>query len=76
MLMDAPVRFAMSALVVALMLYAALCYVCGRFTARHAIRRGRSARIWFVVGSLLCLLFPLADLVLALLPVGHARKAA
>ena len=75
MLMNAPMRFAMSALVIALMLYAALCYVCGRFTARHAIRRGRSARTWLVVGILLCPLFPLPDLVLALLPASHAKAA-
>jgi hypothetical protein len=38
---------------------------CGRFTARQAVRKGRSWRRWFLLGALF---FPFPSIVLALLP--------
>lgn len=52
-------------LMLAAILYLTLIYVCGRYTARYAARRGRSQAIWFIWGGLL---YPLPYIVLALLP--------
>ncbi len=38
---------------------------CGRFTARYAVRKGRSRRPWFLLGALF---FPIPSIVLALSP--------
>jgi hypothetical protein len=38
---------------------------CGRFTAKHAVQKGRSWRRWFMLGALF---FPFPSIVLALLP--------
>jgi hypothetical protein len=38
---------------------------CGRFTAKHAVRKGRPWRRWFMLGALF---FPFPSIVLALLP--------
>ncbi len=46
----------------------AMAYLCGRFTAQYAARRGRSRRTWFVLGALLFSLFPVQWVVLGLLP--------
>jgi hypothetical protein len=44
---------------------------CGRFTAKHAVRKGRSRRPWFMLGALF---LPFPSIVLALLlPRGEAR---
>lgn len=43
----------------------AIMVVCGRLTAKHAAKRGRSRSTWFVLGSLF---FPLPSIALALLP--------
>jgi hypothetical protein len=40
----------------------------GRFTAKYAAQRGRSERIWFVLGALFFPLFPVPWMVLGLLP--------
>jgi hypothetical protein len=59
--------------IIAAMLHATLLYVCGRYTARYAAQRGRSARTWFVLGSLF---YPLPYLILALLRARGEAKAA
>jgi len=41
---------------------------CGRVTANFAAERGRSRRIWFVLGALFFPLFPAQWFVLGLLP--------
>jgi hypothetical protein len=46
----------------------AVAFLCGRFTATYAAERGRSKRAWFLVGSLLFLLFPIPWMVLGILP--------
>jgi hypothetical protein len=51
----------------------AIMVVCGRLTAKHAAKRGRSRSTWFVLGSLF---FPLPSIALALLPPRHQDKAA
>jgi hypothetical protein len=38
---------------------------CGRFTAKHAVRKRRPWRRWFMLGALF---FPFPSIVLALLP--------
>lgn len=55
----------MIAMIIAVVLYASLIYICGRFTANQAARKGRSRIAWFIWGGLL---FPLPSIVLALLP--------
>jgi hypothetical protein len=55
----------MPALIIAAGLYLTLIYVCGRFTAKYAARRGRSETAWFVLGGLF---YPFPYIVLALLP--------
>jgi hypothetical protein len=55
----------MFALIIAVILYSTLLYVCGRYTARYAAQRGRSKTPWFVLGSLF---YPLPYIALALLP--------
>lgn len=51
----------------------AVMFVCGRLTAKHAAKRGRSRGTWFVLGSLF---FPLPSIALALLPPRQPEKAA
>ena len=46
----------------------AVAFLCGRFTANYAAERGRSKRAWFLLGSLLFLLFPIPWMVLGVLP--------
>jgi hypothetical protein len=48
---------------------------CGRVTANYAAYRGRSWRIWFVLGALFSPLFPLLSIVLALLPSYRRENA-
>jgi uncharacterized membrane protein YhdT len=55
----------MPAVIIAAMLYCTLLYVCGRYTARYAVQRGRAKTPWFVLG---CLFYPLPYIALALLP--------
>ena len=55
----------MLAAIIAVLLYLSLIYVCGRFTADYAARRGRSTAVWFILGGLF---YPLPYLALALLP--------
>ncbi len=45
-----------------------LMFYCGRVTANFAAERGRSKRIWFLLGALLFPLFPAQWFVLGLLP--------
>lgn len=59
----------MFAVLIAAVLYLSLIYLCGRYTARYAVQRGRSQTVWFIWGGLL---YPLPYLVLALLP-PHRR---
>src|SRR5262249_60842538 len=47
----------------ALILY--LVAICGRCTAKFAVKKGRSRNVWFVLGALF---FPLPSIALALLP--------
>ena len=60
-------------LIIAMILYSTLIYVCGRYTAKYAALRGRSKPFWFVMG---CLFYPLPSLVLALLPSRGNEQAA
>jgi ABC-type uncharacterized transport system YnjBCD permease subunit len=53
------------ALIIAAILYLSLIYVCGRYTARYAVERGRSRTAWFIWGGLF---YPFPYIVLALLP--------
>jgi hypothetical protein len=53
----------------------AMMFWSGRFTAKQAAQRGRSANAWFVWGALLFPLFPLASIILALLPARSERTA-
>ena len=46
----------------------AIAYLSGRFTANYATERGRSRRIWFVLGAVLFPLFPVPWMVLGVLP--------
>ena len=46
----------------------AVAFLCGRFTANYAAERGRSKRVWFWLGSLFFLLFPIPWMVLGVLP--------
>jgi hypothetical protein len=48
---------------------------CGRLTARYAAQKGRSKSAWFIWGALLFPLFPLASIVLALLPARNKATA-
>jgi hypothetical protein len=48
---------------------------CGRLTARYAAQKGRSKSAWFIWGALLFPLFPLASIVLALLPTRNKATA-
>jgi hypothetical protein len=59
--------------IVAAILVLALMFVCGRYTAKVAARRGRSEAGWFLLGSLF---FPVPQIVLALLPPLRKDKAA
>jgi hypothetical protein len=45
-----------------------LMFWSGRFTAKQAAKRGRSWGVWFVLGSVSFPLFPIASIMLALLP--------
>jgi len=56
------------------MLGPAIAFLCGRFTANYAAERGRSKRAWFLVGSLLFLLFPIPGMVLGVLPKKQGGK--
>jgi hypothetical protein len=47
----------------------------GRFTAKQAAHRGRSTGAWFIWGALLFPLFPLASIVLVLLPARSKPPA-
>jgi threonine/homoserine/homoserine lactone efflux protein len=58
-------------LVIAVILFLSLMYVCGRRTAKYAAQRGRSEAFWFVLGSVL---YPLPYIVLAVLPPSHKEK--
>ena len=42
--------------------------LAGRLTAEYAVERGRSKRIWFLLGSLFFFFFPIPWIVLGLLP--------
>ena len=53
----------------------AMMFWSGRFTARQAAHRGRSTGTWFIWGALLFPLFPLASIVLLLLPPGGGQTA-
>jgi hypothetical protein len=53
------------AVVIAVILYVSVIYVCGRYTARYAGQKGRSRTAWFIWGGLF---YPLPYIVLALLP--------
>ena len=61
---------AMSALIIAGILYLSLAYVCGRFTADYAARRGRSRSAWFFWGALF---YPFPYIVLALMKPKNPR---
>jgi hypothetical protein len=50
-------------------------YLCGRFTAKYAVAKGRSERAWFLWGALLFPLFPLPWMVLELLPSRGRQMA-
>ena len=47
----------------------------GRFTAKQAVHKGRSTSAWFVWGALLFPLFPLASVILLLLPAVGKQTA-
>jgi hypothetical protein len=57
---------------IAIFVLAAAC-LCGRYTARYAVAKGRSRRAWFLWGALLFPLFPTPWMVLALLPNRQRR---
>ena len=57
-------------LIIAVILYASLIYICGRHTANYAAQKGRSRIAWFIWGGLF---FPLPSIVLALLP-SHRKE--
>ena len=42
--------------------------LAGRFTAEYAVERGRSKRIWVLLGALFFFFFPIPWIVLGLLP--------
>jgi hypothetical protein len=63
----------MFAAIIAVILVLALMFLCGRYTAKVAARRGRSKVTWFLLGSLL---FPVSSLILALLPSHGETRAA
>jgi MFS family permease len=63
----------MFASIFAVILVLAMMFLCGRYTAKFAARRGRSKVAWFLLGSLL---FPFSSIVLALLPSHGEEKAA
>ena len=65
----------MLASTVFLTLVLALMFWCGRLTAKYAAQKGRSKSAWFVWGALLFPLFPLASIVLALLPARSKAAA-
>ena len=60
-------------LLIAAILYLSLIYVCGRYTAKYAARKGRSGAHWFVLGGLF---YPFPYIVLALLPPRRKETAA
>jgi hypothetical protein len=51
----------------------AVAFLAGRFTARHALAKGRSERAWFFWGALLFPLFPFPCIIVDLMP---ARRIA
>jgi hypothetical protein len=51
----------------------AAAFLTGRFTAKYAVERGRSERVWFLVGALLFPLFPVPWMALGLLPRKQGR---
>lgn len=55
----------MLASIIFVILVLAMMFLCGRFTANHAAKKGRSKRAWFLWGALF---FPIPSIVLALLP--------
>jgi len=59
--------------IIAAILVLALMFLCGRYIAKFAARRGRSKAAWFLLGSLF---FPVSSIVLALLPPRNNEKAA
>ena len=63
----------MFASIIATILVLTLMFLCGRYTAKFAARRGRSKAAWFLLG---CLFFPLSSIVLVLLPPHSEDKAA
>jgi hypothetical protein len=63
----------MFASIVFAILVLAVMFLCGRYTARFAARRGRFEAGWFVLG---CLFFPIPSIVLVLLPPRGKEKAA
>jgi hypothetical protein len=63
----------MFAVLIAAMLYLTLIYVCGRYTAKYAARRGRSEAFWFILGGLF---YPFPYIVLALLPPHRKEMTA
>ena len=50
-------------------------FLAGRFTAKYAVAKCRSERVWFVWGALLFPLFPLPWVVLELMP-SRSRQIA
>jgi hypothetical protein len=65
----------MLAAIVLVTLVLAMMFWSGRFTAKQAAYKGRSERAWFVWGALLFPRFPLASIVLALLPARSKGMA-
>lgn len=61
----------MFASIIAVILFVALLWICGSYTAKCAARRGRSRVAWFILGSLF---FPAPSIALALLPPRSVKK--
>ena len=63
----------MSSWVIFMSIVLAIAYLCGRFTAQYAGERGRSKRVWFVLGALFFPLFPAQWIALGLLPKKYGQ---
>ena len=50
-------------------------FLAGRYTARHAVAKGRSERVWFLWGALLFPLFPFPCIVVDLMPSRSRQMA-
>ena len=53
----------------------AVAFLCGRFTAKYAVEKGRSKRAWFLWGALFFPFFPVQWMVLVLLPSRNREMA-